>query len=207
MSLMGRVMTLFPTFFYCNLLVCLWLLNQNFYLGSAFLLFTLYMLPVLVFRFVSIFFPLLPKNNSSLNAQIYSPWYGSYCIQRIYHDLPFLESILRSIPGAYSFWLRLWGAKIGKRVHWTPTLEILDRPLIDIGDNVLFGHAVRISSHIVDIEESELGAERNEKLILGRVTIGDDCFIGALSEIWPGSTISAKTKLGFRSVVKPQRQK
>lgn len=47
------------------------------------------------------------------------------------------------IPGIFSCWLRLWGAKVGRDVYWTTRLEIADRSLLEIGDRIRVTHYYR----------------------------------------------------------------
>ncbi len=161
-------------------------------------IFFLYGFPVLVYRLHQQIYPL--KNGISyLQGENYSPWWGSHQLQLIYIAFPALETLLRLVPGLFSIWLRLWGAQIGKQVYWTPGLEIADRGLLTIGDNVVFGHQVGLYSHIVKPRRDNL------MLYLKPITIGDDSFIGAGSYIGPGATITAGSFLAAGSELYPNK--
>ena len=148
----------------------------------ALLFFVIYLFPLISYRIHNYFFP-LKLGRSDLAKKQYSPWWGGHQIQLIYYIFPFFESVLKCIPGAYSFWLRRWGSSIGKNVYWTPNIEIDDRGLIEIGDNVILGHKVEMISHVI--------TPRNDKMILyvKKITIQNECFIGAGSRIGPGVLI------------------
>lgn len=111
-------------------------------------------------------------------------WWAIFNLQMIFNRLPFLEEGLRLIPGLYSFWLRLWGARIGKLTYWGPGLKILDRSFVKIGDDVVFGADVRINSHVV---------YKNDKgeltLALDDVIIGDRTILGGYSLFTAGTEI------------------
>ena len=111
-------------------------------------------------------------------------WWFTSQWQVIFNRLPWIEEIIRLTPGLYSFWLRLWGARIGKFVYWTPGLQILDRPLLDIGDRVVFGAGVKINPHIIM-------PNRNGQLALlvAPVRIGADALVGGYSLLLAGSWI------------------
>ena len=132
---------------------------------------------------------------SYLLGKEYSPWWGSHQIQVIYIAIPVLEALLRLIPGAFSCWLRLWGAKVGRDVYWTTRLEIADRSLLEIGDRVVIGHGVGIYSHIIKPRKQNL------MLYVKKVKIGSNVFVGAGSNLAPGvvigdgSYLPAATKL------------
>ena len=150
---------------------------------SAFtVLFSIYGIPVLVYRLHQWKYP-LQEGVSYLRRKQYNPWWGSHQIQVIYIAIPALEALLRLIPGVFSAWLRLWGAKVGQNVYWTPGLEIADRPLLEIGDRVVIGHRVGIYSHIIKPRKQDL------ILYVKKVKIGNDVFVGAGSHLAPGAVI------------------
>ncbi|MEO0432736.1 MAG: acyl transferase [Cyanobacteria bacterium J06656_5] len=159
-------------------------------------LFFLYGLPVLSYRLHSRRYP-LNYGISYLQGDDYSPWWGSHQLQVIYVAFPVLETLLRLVPGLFSAWLRLWGAQVGKRVYWTPGLEIADRGLLFVGDDVVFGHQVGLSSHIIKPRRDNL------MLYVKPITIGDGSFIGAGSYLGPGATVTAGSYLTARSEIYP----
>lgn len=151
-------------------------------LSALAVLFSLYGLPVLVYRLYQWRYP-LPEGISYLRGKNYSSWWGSHQIQVIYIAIPALEAVLRLIPGVFSGWLRLWGAKVGRNVYWTPGLEIADRGLLEIGDRVVIGHRVGIYSHIIKPRKQDL------MLYVKKVKIGNDVFVGAGCHFAPGVVI------------------
>lgn len=141
-----------------------------------------YLFPLMCYRIHDFIFP-LKQGKSVLDAHSYSSWWGGHQIQLIYYACPWLEALLRVIPGAFSLWLRLWGSKVGKNVYWTPNVEIDDRSLVEIADNVVFGHKVELIGHIAGPRDGAFG------LYSRRVKIGKGCFIGAGSRLAPGCEI------------------
>ncbi|MEH2196703.1 acyltransferase [Nostoc sp.] len=155
---------------------------------------SIYGLPVLVYRLHEWVYP-VREGISYLLGEEYSPWWGSHQIQVIYIAIPVLEAVLRLIPGVFSCWLRLWGAKVGRDVYWTTRLEIADRSLLEIGDRVVVGHGVGIYCHIIKPRKQNL------MLYVKKVQIGSNVFVGAGSNLAPGvvvadgSYLPAATKL------------
>jgi len=149
-----------------------------------FLLFLLfpYLYPLLCFRLLNLFHP-LKEGRYNLSERQYNPWWGSHQIQLIYFACPWLEAFLRLIPGLYSAWLRLWGAKIGKAIYWTPNIKIDDRPLVEIGDQVLFGHQVHLIGHVILPHKGQM------RLFVKKTKIGKACFLGAGSRLGPGVVV------------------
>lgn len=146
-------------------------------------LLALYGVPVLVYRLHQWVYP-VREGVSYLQGKAYSPWWGSHQIQALYIAVPTLEAVLRLIPGAFSLWLRLWGAKIGRSVYWTPGLEIADRGLLEIGDRVVIGHRVGLYAHVIKPRKQNL------MLYVKKIKIGNDAFIGAGSVLSPGVVVA-----------------
>jgi acetyltransferase-like isoleucine patch superfamily enzyme len=163
------------------------------------LLFCLYGLPLLVYRCHQWRYP-VSEGISYLRGQAYSPWWGSHQIQAIYIAIPALEALLRLIPGAFSCWLRLWGAKVGRNVYWTPAFEIADRGLLEIGDRVIVGYRVAIYPHIIKPRRQEL------MLYVKTVKIGNDVFIGAGSQLGAGCVIGNDIYLPLLTQLYPNQR-
>ncbi|MFN6485252.1 MULTISPECIES: DapH/DapD/GlmU-related protein [unclassified Nostoc] len=161
--------------------------------------FAIYGLPVLVYRLHEWIYP-VREGISYLQNKEYSPWWGSHQIQVIYITIPALEAVLRLIPGVFSCWLRLWGAKVGRDVYWTPGLEIADRSLLEIGDRVVIGHRVGIYSHIIKPRKQNL------MLYVKKVKIGSNVFVGAGSNLAPGVVIGDGSYLPAASNLYPNQK-
>ncbi|MFN6480581.1 acyl transferase [Nostoc sp. DedQUE07] len=144
---------------------------------------SIYGLPVLVYRLHEWVYP-VREGISYLQDKEYNSWWGSHQIQVIFIAIPALEAVLRLIPGVFSCWLRLWGAKVGRDVYWTPGLEIADRSLLEIGDRVVIGHRIGIYSHVIKPRKQNL------MLYVKKVKIGSNVFVGAGSNLAAGVVIA-----------------
>jgi hypothetical protein len=161
----------------------------------------LYLLPVVIVRAFLAVRP-LTLGRVATDDPGFLAWWFSAQWQVVFVRLPFLEELLRLVPGLYSLWLRLWGARIGSLVYWAPGVAILDRPLVRVGSRVIFGIGVRINPHVIaPFEDGRVG------LHINYVTIGDDALVGGYSLLLPGSEIEAGaiTK-PFRPVHAPARE-
>ncbi len=110
-------------------------------------------------------------------------WYTAQC-QVLFNRLPSLEEILRLVPGLYSPWMRLWGARIGSLVYWSPRVVIYDRCFLDIGDRVVIGANTRICPHFLARR-----ATGEMELVLATVSIGHDALVGGFSLLPAGVQI------------------
>ena len=200
MTLLSRLLALFPA------LMVLLTLGAVLYLCShpgipalGLLLGVIYGLPVLLHRLHQWRYP-VKEGISYLRGTDYSPWWGSHQLQVIYIAFPAVETVLRLIPGAFSAWLRLWGAKVGQQVYWTPRLEIADRGLLEIGDRVVVGHGVGLYSHAIKPKRENL------LLYVKVIKIGSDVFIGGGSRLAPGSELADGSYLPADSDLYPNRE-
>lgn len=191
MTLLGRIISFYST---CILSLCaatvLWFGWRPSPTQPVIVAVILYLVPPLTFRLHQIFFP-IKKSLTNLSDRKYSPWWGAHQIQVIYIAIPQLEAALRLVPGLYSAWLRLWGSRIGRRVYWTPNVEITDRHALDIGDRVVCGHKCKFLGHAIKPK----GAGQEMALYNRAIKIGSDVFIGAGSRIGPGTAIADGTFL------------
>lgn len=202
MTRLSQILSLFPVLILLLTTLSLgWLLLAKTLAGligaGLCVLLSLYGVPLLAYRIHARFYP-LSEGVSYLRSPTYSPWWGSHQFQVIYIALPVLETVLRLIPGLFSLWLRAWGAKVGNHVYWTPRLEIADRPLLTIGDRVIFGHRVGLYSHAIKPKGDDL------LLYVQRIAIGDDVFIGADSRFAPGVVVGANSYLPVKSDLYPK---
>ncbi len=123
-----------------------------------------------------------------------------YCnLQYVYNSTAFPEVILKSIPFAYSAWLRLWGSKVGAHVNWTPGCQVVDRAHLVIGKRCLVGNLSYLSSHII---------KKNDNiyiLYVKKIEIGDDCVMAFRSTIGPGAIIKDNSFLTSGQAIYPNQ--
>jgi hypothetical protein len=145
----------------------------------------LYLVPPLVARIANLLAP-ITEGRIALGTRAFFTWWALANLQMLFCRLPMLEEFLRLVPGLYSQWLRLWGARIGRLTYWGAGLKILDRSFLRIGHNVIFGAAVRLNPHVL------IRNERGEtELLLASVIVGDRAMIGGYSLLTAGTEIAA----------------
>lgn len=188
MTWLGRLSSIFP------LMHVLLMAGSAFYfitvptvISFSILLAVIYVLPPFLLRIYTWRFP-VKHGKHVMNRRGRCDWWVAHQLQLSYQLLPFLEGLLRLIPGCYSLWLRLWGSRIGRRVYWTVNVEIVDRHLMDIGDDVIFGHLVKCCCHVIN-------KKTNGDLVLTvrPIRIGEGSLIGAEARISLGVSIPAHT--------------
>lgn len=147
-----------------------------------------------------------------------SPWSDSQRFMRVLWEFCWLVFCIWT-PKPFNewrlFWLRVFDAKIhGKpfvhqrariAIPWNLTLHdracLGDRANayslgeIEIGARATVAQEVYLSAGSHDFEKPEM------PLVVGRITIGEDAFIGARAIVLPGITIGARSIVGAGSVV------
>lgn len=156
----------------------------------------IYLLPPLLSCLCKLIVPIRIDKITFYSKEYYA-WWFQYNLQVLYLRLPFLEEVIRIVPGAYSMWLRLWGSKIGKLVYWAPGLRILDRSFLDIGDLVVFGADVKLNPHVIQkIEDQNM-------LLLGPIKIGKNVLVGGYSLLTAGVNIGDNESMRAFSILTP----
>ncbi len=145
----------------------------------------LYLLPPLLAGAVRVLFT-VPAGRTPVGTNAFLVWWALANLQMLFCRLPFLEELLRLIPGVYSLWLRLWGARIGRLTYWGAGLQILDRSFLRIGDDVVFGAAVRLNPHVLHRNE-----QGEMELLLAPIVIEDRAIVGGYSLLTAGTEIAA----------------
>ncbi len=120
-----------------------------------------------------------------MGTRAFFAWWALFNLQVLFCRAPLLEELLRLVPGLYSLWLRLWGARIGRLTYWAAGLRILDRSFLEIGDDVVFGACVRLNPHV--LSRNHEGAM---ELVLATITIGDRALVGGYSLLTAGTEIA-----------------
>jgi hypothetical protein len=121
-----------------------------------------------------------------VGSKAFFSWWALFQLQIIFCRLPVFEELLRLVPGAYSAWLRLWGARIGRLTFWSPGVAITDRSYLSIGNDVVLGAGVRINPHVL-VNSPPNGLD----LLLETVSIGDGARVGGYSLLAAGSEVGS----------------
>ena len=139
-----------------------------------------------------------PTRDVPFASDAFFKWWAISNLQALFNRLPMLEEVLRLVPGLYSAWLRLWGARIGRTTFWAPGTRVLDRSFLEIGDDVVLGAGARLSSHLIVSH-----AEGGMRLQVAPIRIGDGAVVGGCSVLGPGSEIAPREATNACQVLPP----
>ena len=94
--------------------------------------------------------------------------------------------------------LRKIGTKVGENCYiFSDKVETTEPYLVSIGDNVTISYNVSFNTH----DDSVEAYYKKDTLIVGKISIGDNCFIGVGSILLPGVTLADNCIVGAGSVV------
>lgn len=160
---------------------------------------SVYIFPLISFRILNLLSPIKEGVTDILNDN-FSPWWAGHQIQSLFIAVPFIESILKIIPGLFSLWLRAWGSKIGRNIYWTPGTTHYDRNLLIIGDGVVFGERSTTVCHVITPKDGKA------LLRIKCIEIEKRAFVGAGSVISPGVIIESDVMVKAGTNVYPMRR-
>ena len=184
-KLLLLVLNLIPLLHVMTVILVVFVATASWFARALLGVAALYLLPPLI-AFLVLKLWRIPEGKIACGSKPFFVWWTSLQLQMIFSRLPALEELLRLVPGAYSAWLRLWGARIGRLTFWSPGTVILDRSYLYVGDDVVFGAGVRINPHVV----AKSGADGFE-LLLGTVKVGDRARVGGYSLLTAGAEIAS----------------
>ena len=124
-------------------------------------------------------------------------WWLSNQLQAVFNRLP-IEEVVRLVPGAYSTWLRLWGARVGSLVYWSPRCLVFDRSLVHVGDAAVIGAGASLGGHLLT-----RGDDGELQLIVAPVSIGPRAIVGASSLLGPGCEVGEGESVTASTVLPP----
>jgi hypothetical protein len=74
---------------------------------------------------------------------------------------------------------------------WTPVVEVMDRSLLDIGDDVLIGHQVAMVAHTV------MPKGARHVLHVARIRVGNGAFISGRAGLGLGARVASGEFVSF----------
>ncbi len=161
----------------------------------------LYLQSPLIWRLMNARYGPIPMvSRIGVKAESGSLWLVSNRLQELYETFEVLEKVLKTLPGLYSAWLRLWGARIGRKVNWTAGCKIVDRPFVHIGDRCLIGNQSYISAHAIKKKQDRY------QLFVKDVRIGSHVVISYASTLGPGAVVGDRAFIESGAAVYPNRE-
>lgn len=158
----------------------------------------IYLVPPLVSRLASLIAG--PPHGRGLGQHdaAYKVWWLQFQMQVVLNRLPWLDELLRLVPGLYALWLGLWGSKVSPFAYWGPGARVLDRGLIEVGPGAVLGAESALAGHA-----GTLTADGHYVLDIAPAVVEAGAILGARSGVGPGGRVTAGTMLPAGRGVKP----
>lgn len=113
-------------------------------------------------------------------------WWLLTQLQMPFNRIGLLEELLRLVPGLYSLWLNLWGARVSLMTYWTRDVLISERYLLTIEPGVTLASQTGITAHLVSPD-----AYGELRLMVAPVVIERGAVLGIRSGLGPGCRVFA----------------
>lgn len=145
----------------------------------------LYLVPPLIGRVVLAAYG-RPEGRFALGSRGYRVWWCLAQLQMPFNRLPWLDELLRLVPGLYSAWIALWGGRLSPLGFVSPGVRIIDRHLVLVGRGAVLGMKSTLTGHAALRDEAGRFV-----VVVGTPTVGREAIVGGEAGIGPGATLHA----------------
>lgn len=146
----------------------------------------LYLLPPLLCRLLIGLFGRPVTERATPHQPAFRLWWFLTQLQMPFNRIGLLEELLRLVPGLYSSWLNLWGARVSLLTFWTRDVLISERYLLTVESGVTIASQTGITAHLVDRD-----AQGQLRLLVAPVVIERAAVMGIRSGLGPGCRLYA----------------
>jgi len=151
----------------------------------ACLLAWLYLVPPVLARLTLAAFG-RPAGRLTLDAPGYRVWWFLTQLQLVFNRLPWLEELLRLVPGLYPAWIGLWGGRLSPFAFVGPGVLITDRHAVRVERGAVLGLNSALAGHMVIRDD-----EGRFAIVVGTPTVEREAILGGDSGLGPGATLRA----------------
>jgi len=131
-------------------------------------------------------------------SRAYKVWWFTHQWQAVFNRLPWIEEILRLVPGVYSLWINMWGGNASTMVYWSPGCIVIDRPLVVVEAYAVIGGHAGITAHLGGI-----GADGSYVIDIAAPQVRRGAVVGARSSLGPGAILEAHRVLPPGRILRP----
>ena len=149
----------------------------------------LYLLPPIACRSMLLVFG-RPNGRLTQDMTAYRVWWTATQLQMVFNRVPWIEELLRLVPGLYALWIALWGGRLSPRAFVSPGVTITDRYLVDVGPGAVLGIKVVLAGH---------AAERDQAgrwlVVVAPPVVEAEAIMGGATALGPGARLQAGSLL------------
>lgn len=145
----------------------------------------IYLLPPLVARCTLAVFG-VPGGQLTQDTRGYRVWWFLTQWQTLFNRLPWLEEVLRLVPGLYAFWIALWGGHLSAFAYVGPGVVITDRYLVHVGRGAVLGFKSALAAHMVIRDE-----QGRYVVVVAAPVVEIEAILGGGAGLGPGAILRA----------------
>lgn len=158
----------------------------------------IYLLPPLTCRLATLIFGAPYGRDLTQQTRSYRLWWFLCQWQIVFNRLPWLEEVLRLVPGLYAFWIFLWGGRISSMAYWAPGSMIVDRSLVIVEAGAVMGMGACLAGHA-----ARLHPDGSFTVDIAPPKVGRGAMLGAFSVLGPGAELPPYQLLPAGRMIKP----
>lgn len=158
----------------------------------------LYLLPPAVCRLTLAVFGTPCGRGLTQDAPAFKVWWFVHQWQIVFNRLPWLEELLRLVPGLYALWIWMWGGRVSPLVYWGAGSLVVDRPLVIVDAGAIIGMGAGLAGHA-----GVLGADGIYRIDIGAPHVGSGAIMGARSGLGPGAELAPNRMLPAGRMMPP----
>jgi hypothetical protein len=158
----------------------------------------LFILPPLVCRLTLLVLGAPHGRALTQETRAYRVWWFVHQWQVVFNRLPWIEELLRLVPGLYALWIFLWGGQVSPLVYWAPGSLVTDRPLVIVGAGAVIGMGAGLAGHA-----GTLAPDGSYRIDIAAPRVGRGAMMGARSGLGPGAELAPGVLLPAGRMIKP----
>lgn len=165
--------------------------------ASLFAVAWIYLLPPCASRLLMAFGG-RPQGKFTQDSRAYRVWWALTQLQIVFNRAPWLEELLRIVPGLYALWIRLWGGHLSFLAYVAPQVLITDRHSVRVGRGAVLGMRAVLCGHLVQRDEA------GRWLVMAAAPVVEsEAILGGDCRMAPGAVLRAGHVLPVGRFIKP----
>jgi hypothetical protein len=95
-----------------------------------------------------------PAGRLTQDMRAYRVWWVLTQLQMLFNRLPWIEEVLRLVPGLYALWIWLWGGDVSPLAYIGPGAIITDRQSVRVERGAVLGVRSAMAGHLATRDAS-----------------------------------------------------
>jgi hypothetical protein len=158
----------------------------------------LYLVPPLACRLTLVAFGRPQGRGLTQDTRAFKVWWFTHQWQVVFNRLPWLEELLRLVPGLYALWIGLWGGQVSPWAYWAPGSIVVDRHLVIVEAGAVIGMGAGLTGHI-----GNLTADGTYTVDIAAPRVGRGAIMGTRSGLGPSAELAPHQVLPAGRLVPP----